>query len=212
VIPVKDVIPSRAVPALTIAIVSVNALVFLSGWALGVSDTWTGRFGFVPAAHDFRRLLPSMFFHEGALHCGLSLLYLWIFADNVEDRFGRARFVAFYMLCGTAAGLAQAAIAPASTVPLIGASGAAAGVMGAYFVLYPTSKVLMLVPWPMSLIEVPAVMLLGVWVSLHLLNDAGALTMMSPSGVSGGISLPAQAVAFATGALLSVILRRPLTW
>ena len=110
-------------------------------------------------------VFTSMFLHGGWLHFLGNMLFLWIFGDNVEDRLGHARFVVFYLLCGAAAAVAHVYMNPTSTIPTIGASGAIAGVLGAYFVLYPHSRVLALVPlfiiW--EIIEVPALIFLGIW-------------------------------------------------
>jgi membrane associated rhomboid family serine protease len=129
-------------------------------------------------------LLTSMFLHGGLLHVLGNMLYLWIFGDNVEDAMGPFRFLAFYLLCGIIAAFAQIAIDPSSTIPMVGASGAIAGVLAAYFVLYPRSRILTLVPifFFMRLVAVPAVFLLGFWFVLQLLSGAG--TIGSPGGVA----------------------------
>ena len=106
-----------------------------------------------------------MFLHGGFLHFGGNMLYLWIFGDNVEDRMGHGRFLVFYLLCGVAAALGQTFVQPRSELPMVGASGAIAGVMGAYFVLYPRSKIVTLLPifFFIQLIEIPAIFFLGIW-------------------------------------------------
>ena len=101
----------------------------------------------MPAYFTWPTLITSMFLHGGWMHVIGNMWYLWIFGDNVEDRVGHGRFIVFYLLCGIAAALGQVAVDPTSTLPTIGASGAIAGVMGAYFVLYPHSRVLTLIPW-----------------------------------------------------------------
>src|SRR5688572_32823768 len=122
-----------------------------------------------------------MFLHGGLLHFGGNMLYLWIFGDNVEDRMGHGRFLTFYVLCGMAAALAQTIMVPDSVVPMIGASGAIAGVMGAYFVLYPRSRVVTLVPFFLFLliIVVPAIFFLGFCFLLHLANVVGFIAVDS---------------------------------
>src|SRR5512138_1031316 len=137
-IPLRDVIPSRTTPFVTISLVVVNVLVFLYELSLGrFINEFMYAFGLVPAEFRLSAVFTSMFLHGGFLHVAGNMLYLWIFGDNVEDRMGHGRFIVFYLLCGIAAALAQTAMAPDSTVPMVGASGAIAGVMGAYFVLYP---------------------------------------------------------------------------
>ena len=111
----------------------------------------------MPAYFTFVSVFTSMFVHGGLAHLVGNLLFLWIFGDNVEDRLGHGRFLAFYFLCGVIAALAQLVLDPDSTVPMVGASGAIAGVMGAYLVLYPRSRVLMLFPFPLFLFELPAI-------------------------------------------------------
>src|SRR5262249_10199107 len=141
-IPLRDVIPSRTTPYVTITIVVINALVFLYEFSL--SDQQVNNFvfsyGLVPAYFSWPAVFTSMFLHGGFLHIAGNMLYLWIFGDNVEDRMGHGRFIVFYLLCGIAAALAQTLTVPDSMVPMVGASGAIAGVMGAYFILYPQSR------------------------------------------------------------------------
>src|SRR5262245_19592111 len=146
-IPLRDIIPSRTTPYVTFTLIAVNTLVFLYQFSIGDAvEEFILHFALIPAAFSWVSVLTSMFLHGGLLHFGGNMLYLWIFGDNVEDRMGHGRFLVFYLLCGTAAGLAQTVTAPTSEVPMVGASGAIAGVMGAYFVLYPRSRIVTLVP------------------------------------------------------------------
>src|SRR5215207_11429577 len=142
--PISDVIPSRTRPVVTISLIALNALAFL--YELQLSDrqlqVFAYAYGVVPAVFSWSDVLSSMFLHDGWMHFLGNMLYLWIFGDNVEDRLGHGRFVAFYLLCGTVASLAHVMSEPGSLIPTIGASGAVAGVMGAYFVLYPHSRIL----------------------------------------------------------------------
>src|SRR5688572_25659943 len=144
-IPLRDVIPSRTTPYTTITLIVLNAIAFLYQLSLGeqVNDLIL-YFGLIPAAFSWVAVFSSMFLHGGFLHAGGNMLYLWIFGDNVEDRMGHGRFLVFYLLCGIAAALAQTVVNPDSVVPMVGASGAIAGVMGAYFVLYPHSRIVTL--------------------------------------------------------------------
>src|SRR6185295_6463299 len=147
-IPLRDVIPSRTVPFVTVTIIVLNAF----AWVLELSLTaeelhrFLIEYGVVPAAVRPITLITSLFLHGGWSHVIGNMWFLWIFGDNVEDAFGHGRFIVFYLLCGTTAALGQIIMEPASFVPTIGASGAIAGVMGAYFVLYPRSRVLTLIP------------------------------------------------------------------
>src|SRR6478752_4166875 len=141
-IPLRDIIPSRTTPVVTIALIVVNVLVFIYELSLGRDvDAFTLYWGLVPAAFSWVTVFTSMFLHGGFLHVAGNMLYLWIFGDNVEDRMGHGRFLVFYLLCGAVAALVQTMAGPDSIVPMVGASGAIAGVMGAYFVMYPKSRI-----------------------------------------------------------------------
>ncbi|HYX82135.1 MAG TPA: rhomboid family intramembrane serine protease, partial [Gemmatimonadales bacterium] len=128
-----------------------------------------------------------------------NMWYLWIFGDNVEDRLGHGRFIVFYLLCGVGAALAQIAVDPESRLPTIGASGAIAGVMGAYFVLYPQSRVLTLIPWIfLQIVELPAIVLLGFWFLMQLFS-AGAIAVTATTHGSGGVAFAAHVAGFVVG-------------
>ncbi len=148
--------------------------------------------------------LTSIFLHGGIMHVLGNLLYLWIFGDNVEDAMGPIRFLLFYLLCGIAASLAQIIIAPGSSVPLIGASGAIAGVLAAYFMLYPYAKVLTIIPifFFLRLVAVPAVFLLGFWFVLQVISGTSAT-----SG-AGGVAWFAHIGGFIAGLVLVFLFRR----
>jgi membrane associated rhomboid family serine protease len=155
-----------------------------------------------------------MFLHGSWMHVIGNMWYLWIFGDNVEDRVGHGRFIVFYLLCGSIAALGQTAIDPASNLPTIGASGAIAGVMGAYFVLYPHSRVLTLIPlfifW--EVIELPATFLLGFWFLMQLFS-AGAIAVTASSH-NGGVAFAAHVVGFVAGMIAVFLFRKPQprTW
>ena len=142
-----------------------------------------------------------MFLHEGWLHLLGNMLYLWIFGDNVEDRLGHLGFLVFYLFCGAAAALGQVAISPGSTIPMIGASGAIAGVMGAYFVLYPHSRVLTIVflVFFLDMIEIPAIFFLGIWFVKELFSGVGSL---GTRAMGGGVAVWAHIAGFAAGGLI----------
>ena len=139
-IPLRDVIPSRTTPYITITIIALNALAWLFELSLphDVLNEFLTVYGVVPAYFSAPTLITSMFLHGSWSHVLGNMWYLWIFGDNVEDRVGHGRFILFYLLCGIAAALGQVAVDPTSTLPTIGASGAIAGVMGAYFVFIRT--------------------------------------------------------------------------
>jgi membrane associated rhomboid family serine protease len=213
VIPLKDVIPSRTVPIVTITIIVLNSLAFLFELSLPnpVLESFIRVYGVVPADFILLTAVTSMFLHGGWLHFLGNMLYLWIFGDNVEDQLGHARFVLFYLICGVVAGLAHVLMNAASTVPTIGASGAIAGVMGAYFVLYPHSRILALLPlfvfW--EVIEVPAIFFLGIWFVMQFFSGVGSIAMGSARAASGGVAFWAHVAGFLAGMATVFVLRRP---
>jgi membrane associated rhomboid family serine protease len=194
------VIPSRTTPYITITIIALNALAWLFELSLpheALNDFLTV-YGVVPAYFAAPTLITSMFLHGSWSHVLGNMWYLWIFGDNVEDRVGHGRFILFYLLCGIAAALGQVAVDPNSTLPTIGASGAIAGVMGAYFVLYPHSRVLTLIPWIfLQIVELPATVLLGFWFVMQLFS-AGTIAMTTSSR-GGGVAFAAHVVGFIVG-------------
>jgi membrane associated rhomboid family serine protease len=211
VIPLRDVIPSRTTPVVTVGIIVVNVLAFWIELAMPGAgrQVFLREYGIVPAAFAWPTLLTSMFLHGGWLHIIGNMWYLWIFGDNVEDRLGHGRYLAFYLLCGAAAGLAQAMVSPGSYIPTIGASGAIAGVMGAYFVLYPRSKILMLLPLfiIIEIVEIPAFWFLGFWFLMQLFSGAGSIAQTT--GAQGGIAFWAHVAGFLAGIAGVFVLRRP---
>ncbi len=210
-IPLRDVIPSRTRPGVTITLIGLNLLVFLLQATLSEADrqAFVFTFGLVPAHFSLLNVGTSMFVHAGLGHLAGNMLFLWIFGDNVEDRLGHGRYLAFYLACGTVAALAQAALDPQSLVPMVGASGAIAGVMGAYLVLYPHSRVLMLFPFPPILFELPAIFFLVAWFVMQFLSGLGALATIGAGDLSGGIAFWAHVMGFVTGLALVRWLRRP---
>ena len=190
-IPLKDDNPTSTVPFVNYALIASCVLAFLWQVSLGervqaaiyayglIPDVLLGdarlppELAVVPA---WATVFTSMFLHGGWMHLIGNMLYLWIFADNVEDRFGHARFIVFYALCGVAAALAQALPDPGSQVPMVGASGAISGVLGAYLLMFPRAHVLVLLPLgPLTqLVRLPALLVLGLWFALQLLSEMGA--------------------------------------
>jgi membrane associated rhomboid family serine protease len=210
-IPLRDVIPSRTFPFFVVIFIALNTAAFL--FEVSLSDralqSLLFTYGVVPAQLQLLTVFTSMFLHGGWLHFLGNMLYLWIFGDNVEDRLGHGRFVLFYFACGAAAALAHAWVNPASRVPTIGASGAIAGVMGAYFVLYPNSRVLALVPLViiMEVIEVPAIVFLGIWFLMQFFSGVGSL---AETGVkTGGVAFWAHVAGFLSGIAGVLVLKKP---
>jgi membrane associated rhomboid family serine protease len=213
-IPLRDVIPSRTTPYITVTIIILNTLAWLYELALprDVLPLFLQFYGVVPADFTATTLVSSMFLHGSWSHVIGNMWYLWIFGDNVEDRVGHGRFIVFYLLCGIAAGLGQIAMDPSSTLPTIGASGAIAGVMGAYFVLYPHSRVLTLV-WfffYIEIFELPALVLLGLWFLMQLFS-AGAIAATANSSGGGGVAFMAHVAGFIFGMIAVFVFKRRQT-
>jgi membrane associated rhomboid family serine protease len=210
-IPLRDYNPTGIVPVVTIGIIVACVLVFLWEvllprqnqqaivYSLGlVPAVLTGRVELAaPLVPPVVTVFTSMFLHGGWLHVGGNMLYLWIFGDNIEDRLGHGRYIAFYLLCGVAAALAQTLPDVASRVPMIGASGAISGILGAYLVLYPRANVL--VGLPIFIVfytfRVPALLVLGFWFLAQLLSSL-------VGGAGGGVAFRAHVGGFVTGVLL----------
>jgi rhomboid family protein len=200
VIPLRDVIPSRTTPWVTMLLIGLNAAVFVV--ELTLSNAGLMRFfytyGLVPAAFSWRASVTAMFVHSGWLHIGGNMLSLWIFGDNVEDRMGHGPYLVFYLAAGLIANLAETLASPASQVPLIGASGAIAAVMGAYFLLFPYSRILVLLFLFIfvDIVEIPAVFFLGFWFLMQILGGVGRL---ADTQATGGVAFWAHASGFLTG-------------
>jgi len=217
--PLRDTIRARDVPIVNWLIIAVNVVIFLFEASLGPHqlETFIQLFGAVPqrfAANvgldQVATLFTSMFLHGGWAHLISNMWALYIFGDNVEDRMGHGRYLVFYLLCGVIAELTHIFITPTSPVPMIGASGAISGVLGAYLVLFPHSRVITLVPlfflpW---FVEIPAVFYLGFWFVSQLFNGLFALTTMGPVGTYGGVAWWAHVGGFAAGLILVGIFAR----
>ena len=211
-IPLRDVIPSRTFPFFTIAFIVLNSLAFLYEQTLPerMFERFIYAYGAVPVRFDVFTAFTSMFLHAGWGHFLGNMLFLWIFGDNVEDRLGHLRYVAFYLLCGLAAVVAHVYMNPLSRIPTIGASGAIAGVMGAYFVLYPNSRVLALVPLfiVFEVVEVPAILFLGIWFLMQFFYGVGSLALRPDAG-AGGVAFWAHIAGFVVGVAGVLVLRKP---
>jgi membrane associated rhomboid family serine protease len=175
---------------------------------LNGGDAFIGQWAFVPRRFlanpggDFMTLFSSMFMHAGWLHLLGNMLYLWIFGDNVEDRFGHAKFAIFYLLCGIAATFAQLAFSSGSNVPNLGASGAIAGVLGAYILLFPQSRVNVLMG--RGVIPMPALVVIGFWIVLQFVSGIGSI---SNTAESGGVAYMAHIGGFIAGFVLTFLFR-----
>lgn len=212
--PLKDNIPARVMPVANIVLMVVNLAVFIYVVAQGERAAgFMYAHGFVPArfvaASDVlfapARLLPvfsSMFIHGSILHLVGNMWMLWIFGDNIEDVMGHGRYLLFYLLCGVIAVAAQGLAAPLSSVPMVGASGAISGVLGAYFCTYPRAKVLTLLPIFIFfyMVEVPAFFFLGLWLVLQFVQ--GWMHSSAATGGAGGVAWWAHVGGFAAGVLL----------
>jgi membrane associated rhomboid family serine protease len=206
--PLQDTIPSRGVPLVTWTIILINALAFFYELSLPPDELQRFVFfiGFVPArfAVDpaaFPTLITCMFLHGGWAHFIGNMWMLYLFGDNVEERMGAIRYLIFYLLCGIGAGLAHYFMNPASELPSLGASGAIAGVLGAYFRLFPTARVITLVLiifWPLF-IEIPAVIFIGIWFISQLFS--GTIALLGPQYVAG-VAWWAHVGGFLAGILL----------
>lgn len=211
-IPIRDVIPSRTTPFVTVALIVANVVVFLLAPPTDspAFEMFVRTWGVTPATFEWSHVFSSMFMHGGWLHLLSNLLFLWIFGDNVEDRMGHGRYLLFYLLCGVVAALAQVLSEPQSSVPMVGASGAIAGVLGAYIVMFPHSRVLTLVPLFVffTFIEIPAAVLLGLWFLMQVLSGVGSMMVVQPEDM-GGVAFWAHAGGFVSGMLLVFLFRRP---
>jgi membrane associated rhomboid family serine protease len=207
--PISDVIPSRTVPFVTVGLIIVNVLVFL--YMLTLPDVrlegFVTTYAVVPAWFSVPTLFTSQFLHAGWMHIIGNMLYLWIFGDNVEDRLGHFRFLIFYLGAGAVAAILQVRFNPFSAVPMLGASGAIAAVMGAYFVLYPQSRVLtaVFIVIFFDLVEIPAVFFLGIWFLMQLLSGVGSLGVTNAAG--GGTAFWAHVGGFVVGVTVGLVLR-----
>jgi len=206
VIPLRDTIPSARVPIVNYAIIALNVMVFWHEVSLGPrAEAFVMEYGLVPREFGFDRLLTSMFVHGGWMHLIGNMLYLYIFGDNVEDRMGHVRYVLFYLLCGAAAGITQSLTSPGSSMPMIGASGAIAGVSGAYLLFFPGSRVVTLVPIfiVLQLVEIPAVFFLGLWFVWQLASGVATL-----GHDVGGVAVWAHVGGFMAGMALGPMFKR----
>jgi len=201
--PLRDTQPSYSQPVVTILLIVVNMLVFLFEFSLDPESqsAFVDYYGLIPEHFRFSGVLTSMFLHSGWMHVLGNMWFLWIFGDNIEDILGHAKYLLFYLSCGVAAALAQVAANPDSHVPMVGASGAIAGVMGAYMVKFPQSRILTLFTLLFFFVtEVPAWLMLIYWFGLQFLSGVGSLGTNQAS--QGGVAFFAHIGGFVAGIVL----------
>jgi rhomboid family protein len=226
VIPLRDANPTRRTSVVTLAIIVACVVVYayqvllLAQGGEGPLEAFITRWGVVPAEFvdavssgavmtaEAVTLVTSQFLHGSLVHIGGNMLFLWIFGNNIEDRFGRLSFLAFYLIGGIVAGLTQVAIDPTSTVPTIGASGAIAATLGAYLVLFPGARVTtaIFLIFFYQLIEIPAIFVLGFWFVLQLFDGLGSLGAMGQA-TTGGVAFFAHIGGFVFGAVVALLYR-----
>lgn len=205
--PIGDDNSSRRLqPVVTYALIAINVLFFIVELIGG--DAFITAWSFVPSRFmanplgDVLTIFTSMFMHAGWVHIGGNMLYLWIFGDNVEDRFGHLRYLAFYLVCGVAATGAQLAFSMGSTIPHLGASGAIAGVLGAYILLFPQRNIRVIAGYGIA--EMPALVVIGLWFVLQLFSGVGSL---GATADTGGVAFMAHIGGFIAGVVLAFFLR-----
>jgi membrane associated rhomboid family serine protease len=224
VFPLKDDSPSTTAPIVTVGLIVVNALVFAYQLSLEIgpggdnaraAQAFVLEFGLIPCRltgacqpgvdlpSPALTIFTSMFMHGGLFHIAGNMLYLWIFGNNVEDTLGHGRYLVFYLASGVAAALAQTAVGPDSAVPMVGASGAISGVLGAYLLLFPHARVTTVIIFGFfwRLVQIPAVVVLGFWIVVQVLNGLGSF------GASGGVAFFAHIGGFLAGMGLLFVLR-----
>ena len=206
-IPIGDDNSARRItPFVTYVLILINVAVFFL--ELSGGNAFIEKWAFVPSrfladpSGQFPTIFTSMFMHAGWMHLLGNMLYLWIFGDNVEDRFGHGKFALFYFLCGIAAIFAQLAINPDSNIPNVGASGAISGVLGSYLVLYPKGKIRILVG--QGVMHAPALLVIGLWIVLQLFSGFGSL---QTTGEQGGVAYMAHIGGFVAGLVLTFLFR-----
>ena len=219
-IPLQDDNPTELTPVVTVAFIALCVLVFFYQASLPPrpSEAFVFQYGAIPALvlgeadlppsiavgiAAYGTLVTSMFLHGGWMHLIGNMLYLWIFGNNVEDVMGHARFVMFYLLCGILAALSHAVTDPTSTIPMVGASGAISGVLGAYILLFPRAHVLVFMPG-VGMMRVAAGVVLGLWFFMQLLSGG-----MSIGGPGGGVAFFAHIGGFVAGMVLIRFFKRP---
>ncbi len=213
-IPLRDTQPSYSKPLVTVGLIVANMLVFFYELSL---DPYSlnhliAQYGIVPDRLQLPALFTSMFLHGGWMHVIGNMWFLWIYGDNVEDVMGHGRFLVFYLACGVAAGLVHMVFNPDSRLPTVGASGAIAGVMGAYLIKFPHARILTLVPIFVffTTIEIPAVLILGYWFLIQAVSGFGSIGFSHLS--QQGVAWFAHVGGFVTGMILVNLMARRERW
>jgi len=206
--PLRDTQPSYSKPVVTILLIVVNILVFLFEFSLDpeTQNAFIAAYGLIPDQFHFFNVITSMFLHGGWMHVLGNMWILWIFGDNVEDLLGHGKYLLFYLLCGVVAALAQVAVNPNSPIPTVGASGAIAGIMGAYMIRFPHSRILtlLLIVFFFTTVEIPAWIILIFWFAMNFFSGVGTLADSQAS--QGGVAFFAHIGGFIAGiALISVM-------
>ncbi len=199
----------RSATPITYILIVINVLVFLAEMSQG--DAFIEKWAFVPArfsqqpAADAATIFSAMFMHGGFMHIFGNMLYLWIFGNNVEDGMGSVKFLIFYLLAGIAATFAQYVVNPGSGIPNVGASGAIAGVLGAYLLMYPRSAVRVAVGY--SVVAMPALIVIGFWIALQLFSGVGSIAVTDETSDTGGVAYMAHVGGFFAGLALAFLMR-----
>jgi membrane associated rhomboid family serine protease len=199
----------RTLPVVTYILIIINVLFFLV--ELSAGDQFIQKWAFIPARFSADpvgnavTIFTAMFMHGGWLHLLSNMLFLWIFGDNVEDRFGHVQFLIFYLMVGVAATFAQFALSPESTIPNVGASGAIAGVLGSYILLFPQTRVNVLLG--RQIVAMPAVVVLGLWIVLQLFSGVGSIAHTDETANVGGVAYMAHIGGFFAGLILTFLFR-----
>lgn len=210
VLPFKDDNPTDRFPFITIALIAINSAIFLfqlidpsdprrAAYAYGAIPHFLLTFNTVQPVHPVMTIFTSMFMHGGLLHLSTNMLYLWIFGNNIEDKLGYGKFIIFYILCGIGAAYSHALASPDSVVPMIGASGAVSGVLGAYLILFPRARVhtLIFLGFFVQVVRVPAAFVIGFWIIIQFING-----LLSKGAAQGGVAWFAHIGGFVFGILL----------
>jgi len=210
-IPISDSIKSKGFPTTNVLLIVFTVFVFLEEIVSPNPDSFIAKYSLIPQLVNFSNtstLLPfitAIFLHGGFLHIVSNMLFLWVFGDNIEGYFGVLFFLFIYFASGIVGNITQYVLAPDSTIPMLGASGAIAGILGSYFILFPNSKIKTLVPFFgfLTIVDIPATVMLGYWFLLQVISGAFSLTATS----AGGIAFFAHIGGFATGIILTLLMR-----
>mgnify|MGYP001596886105 CR=1 FL=1 len=211
--PISDSVKTHRIPLINIGLITVTVFVFIQQLIATNQEAFIQTFALVPSLIDFSNystLFPfvtAMFLHGGFLHILSNMWFLWVFGDNIEDHMGWLLFLVIYFVSGIAGNLLQYAFMPQSSIPMLGASGAVAGILGAYYVILPHSKIKTFVPYFgfMSVINVPASFMLGYWFILQIISGAASIPGM---GETGGVAFFAHAGGFLTGVIFGKLFKR----